>query len=116
MRGSSIVLPCHLPGPDEAERRQLSKQLAAEVDAPDSAAGTPPPEEVADGLDTRLFYLQEYPRRPAVSPSHQPRFMSRPDRHSGSHPEHEGGILQDVTPKAPKLLEGANARGCGWLS
>lgn len=54
--GSTLRLPCHLTGPDEVD-----------ADAGCAAEGT------ADGLDTRPFYLQEYPSRPEVSRSHAPR-------------------------------------------
>mmetsp|Transcript_86529 Transcript_86529/g.258231 ORF Transcript_86529/g.258231 Transcript_86529/m.258231 type:complete len:659 (-) Transcript_86529:35-2011(-) len=33
-------------------------------------------DETAEGLDTRPFYLQEYPLRPEVSCSHAPRFLA----------------------------------------
>lgn len=59
-----LQLPCHVLGPNEVEQDSVE------------AADTAIPDEAADGLDTRPFYLQEYPRRPEVSCSHVPRFLS----------------------------------------
>jgi len=61
----AFSFPCHLPGPDE---------VAAEEAAADPSNVAP--EDVADGLDTRLFYLQEYPQRLQMSHSHAPQFRT----------------------------------------
>jgi len=56
-----VQLPRHLASPDEVEQ---DTEFACNV-----------ADEAVDGLDTRPFYLQEYPRRPEVSCSHIPRFL-----------------------------------------
>lgn len=60
-----LQLPFHLASAEEFER-----------DMDVAAACCVVSDETGDGLDTRPFYLQEYPRRPEVSCSHAPRFLS----------------------------------------
>lgn len=60
-----LKLPLHLPGPNEVPVGTSQDADAAAV-----------PDEATDGLDTRPYYLQEYPRRLEVSCSHVPRFLS----------------------------------------
>lgn len=60
-----LKLPLHLPGPNEVQVGNLP-----------GADATTVPDEASDGLDTRPYYLQEYPRRLEVSCSHVPRFLS----------------------------------------
>lgn len=85
--GSVLRLPCHLTAPDE---------VACPVSDPTSLNT----EEAADGLDTRPFYLQEYPLRPEVSQSHVPRM-------GGPGTGHGGGLSAHPIVSA---LGGRNAR------
>merc|ERR1712154_276588 len=83
-----LSLPYHLTGIGEADVLQQPQ-----ADSPENLYRTEAPEDTADGLDTRPFYLQEYPRRLEMSASHQPKLMSRP-HNSDAPPEPEGSILK----------------------
>jgi len=62
-QGAVLRLPCHLPSPEEV--------------ADGGAAAENVAEEAADGLDTRLFYMQEYPQRMQMRDSHTPQFQKK---------------------------------------
>mmetsp|Transcript_43372 Transcript_43372/g.114210 ORF Transcript_43372/g.114210 Transcript_43372/m.114210 type:complete len:763 (-) Transcript_43372:125-2413(-) len=74
--GSTLQLPQHLPGLEE-----LRAELGMEANVPT--------EEVGDGLDTRPYYLQEYPQRWKVRDSHAPQFRLAPS--SNANPGGVGG-------------------------
>eukprot|EP00747_Dinoflagellata_sp_TGD_P117057 gnl/TRDRNA2_/TRDRNA2_172524_c2_seq2.p1 gnl/TRDRNA2_/TRDRNA2_172524_c2~~gnl/TRDRNA2_/TRDRNA2_172524_c2_seq2.p1 ORF type:complete len:501 (+),score=95.50 gnl/TRDRNA2_/TRDRNA2_172524_c2_seq2:36-1505(+) len=56
--------PCHISSPDEAATVGKVSEGAEEADAPVA-------DETADGLDTRLYYLQEYPQRKEMQHSQE---------------------------------------------
>merc|ERR1711957_60920 len=58
---TKLKLPKHLPGIDEVEKPPLCSA-----------------EESGDGLDTRMYYLQEYPQRIQMSQSQRPQFWTSP--------------------------------------
>lgn len=67
-RGVNLKFPTHLISSEE----QASQEAASDPSNVET--------DVGDGLDTRLFYLQEYPQRLQMSQSHAPQFRtnSRP--------------------------------------
>lgn len=80
---ANFQLPFHIISPEEVEA---------------GATAAVPDETTADGLDTRPFYLQEYPLRPEVSCSHAPRFLNNAGgEETGvpsiiNHTEHVSGV------------------------
>lgn len=110
--GSTLELPCHLTGSGEVDQG---------LPPIPTADGTT--EEAADGLDTRPFYLQEYPRRPEVSRSHLPRFMAGAGG-CGAVPQPSPSVLLQQSPRrdqsaSPRVLPRPEVPGpdapCGWL-
>jgi len=73
-KGAGMTFPAHLLGVEEQ-----ASTVETSASAASSSADDPSNVEVdatVDGLDTRLFYLQEYPQRLQMSQSHAPQFRS----------------------------------------
>lgn len=76
-----LRLPAHLASPEEVE----------EDDGEDGSCNVA--DEAVEGLDTRPFYLQEYPLRLEVSCSHTPRFL-----HGGAAADPNGEAAEEARP------------------
>lgn len=92
LEGAILQLPCHLTGPEEAETNGTGAAEGTSDGKDEGVAASPSPgagggigvgEEGVDGLDTRLFYLQEYALRPEMSQSHVPQFFGASGRSGG---------------------------------
>mmetsp|Transcript_51224 Transcript_51224/g.143947 ORF Transcript_51224/g.143947 Transcript_51224/m.143947 type:complete len:168 (-) Transcript_51224:44-547(-) len=104
-----VQLPVHVKANGEVE---VSANGGARCASPALRGGAVPAsapgrEDVADGLDTRPFYLQEYPRRLEVSCSDMPRFNGGPGSRtvSRSHPD-----VADTTPQAQDVVAAAREK------
>mmetsp|Transcript_61266 Transcript_61266/g.134179 ORF Transcript_61266/g.134179 Transcript_61266/m.134179 type:complete len:824 (+) Transcript_61266:127-2598(+) len=100
---SSVELPLHITG--EGEQAYSS---------PSSSPGKQPGGDLAGGawddgplavdeLDTKPFYLQEYPQRPPMSRSHAPRFPKGP-------PLKETSIIGTESEEVPGVLSSRTER------
>lgn len=72
----ALAVPLHLPGQEEVSANTQVLQAAVDARAVRDDPSNIAPEDMVDGLDTRLFYLQEYPHRIQMSHSHTPQFRS----------------------------------------
>lgn len=81
-KGVGVEFPCHLTGADEVP--------ISTVEDKETSAADPSNLEVdatMDGLDTRLFYMQEYPQRLQMSHSHAPQFRTNSRNAEGPVPQ-----------------------------
>jgi len=105
----TIRLPCHVVAEGEAPPMPTQQQpppaAAPEPRPPggDSAGGGEYEDQVVNELDTRPFYFQEYPHRPAISRSHTPKFPGAP----GAAPMPRGPS------SAAEAAEASEAKCCG---
>mmetsp|Transcript_73109 Transcript_73109/g.136655 ORF Transcript_73109/g.136655 Transcript_73109/m.136655 type:complete len:783 (-) Transcript_73109:23-2371(-) len=71
--GNTVLnLPKHLPGAKEAQRTVDPTKKQDDADT-----SVPAEEDIADGLDTRHFYLQEYPHRMRLSDSQEAKLQQK---------------------------------------
>jgi len=95
-RGVNLQFPCHLVSAEE--------QAAQENETDPSNVET----DVADGLDTRLFYLQEYPQRLQMSQSHAPQFRTNSRATVSPESPQKRTLSTSVDGNSPAVDESSN--------
>jgi hypothetical protein len=92
-KGTGIQFPCHLVSIDETtppeDKEPVHDPSNVELD-------------VTDGLDTRLYYMQEYPRRMQMSQSHAPQFRTNSRASEAAQKQAQPALANGLQGAAPR--------------